>query len=137
MRFLEWQARLDVMFAIGHAMNTPDAKATERILSTLQPRATEIHIKGGDEYIAWRRISHDHKWASTFGSTVVNRVMKALVDCGELQFKEELTEDEHGKEKTKKDPRYVKVMHMVKRGGKSSLGESPSTTKSATGTQVG
>jgi len=106
MKFMEWQAKLREVFKPGVAENNIDAKATERILTTLQRKWDAGEDMDKDGYLQWRRVSHDAKWAKIFGSTCVVRVINGLIDCGELAPK--MTEDENGKEKV--DKRYVKVV---------------------------
>lgn len=126
MKFMEWQMKLRGVFKPGVAENVVSARAAERILDTLQRVEVEPALRRkyvtADGYVKWRRVSHDHKWAKTFGPDVVYRVMESLINCGEL-------EPMPGEDDGKPDKRYVR---LVGRGGeKSGDGEIPSTKKAA------
>jgi hypothetical protein len=110
-KFMAWQAKLREVFKPGLAEDIVDARATERIINTLRRKAENM---GDDEYIPWRKVSHDCKWVESFGSTVVDRVLNSLINCGELTPKD--IEDEKGKLKPNK--RWVKVVGKVPHRGK-------------------
>jgi hypothetical protein len=110
-KFMAWQAKLREVFKPGLAEDIVDARATERIINTLRRKAENM---GDDEYIPWRKVSHDCKWVESFGSTVVDRVLNSLINCGELEAKQ--VEDEKGK--LKPDKRWVKVVGKVPHRGK-------------------
>ena len=110
-KFMAWQAKLREVFKPGLAEDIVDARATERIINTLRRKAENM---GDDDYIPWRKVSHDCKWVESFGSTVVDRVLNSLINCGELEAKQ--VEDEKGN--VKADKRWVKVVGKVPQGGK-------------------
>jgi hypothetical protein len=105
-KFMAWQSRLRGVFKPGLAEDIVDARATERIINTLRRKAESM---GDDKFISWRRVSHDSKWVESFGSTVVDRVVNSLINCGELVAK--LVEDEEGH--SKPDKHWVKVVGNI------------------------
>lgn len=124
--FVRWQMKLREVFKPGVAENIISARTAERILDTLQRIVVEPALRRKyitqEGYVKWRRVSHDHKWAKTFGPDTVYRVIDSLINCGEL---EAIPIGEGGK----LDKRYVR---LGGRGGeKSGDGEIPSTKKAA------
>ncbi len=118
--FTDWQTELRKVFRPGIAENSLEAKCTERIIETLR-RMDERGKTGSEGYINWKRVSHDNKWAETYGSQLVARVIKGLIDCELLESY--AVEDECGKKK-ERDTKWVRV---VKGGEKSGDGENGAT----------
>jgi hypothetical protein len=99
LHFAIWQAQVRAIYSPTEAQN-PDAIVTNLIMDAFK----EHHDRCPSQWLRFRSLMIEKNWARRYGSGLVNRVKKSLVDDGFLE--EEMEEDERGNLKRMRHPRY-------------------------------
>ena len=100
--FMGWQERLLEVFVPGISV-TLEGRFAEAALAAFRRRG------GEKKPVSWKRIAHDLKWSSKYGTRVVTQGIKGLLESGEIYPEETVEETADGKQKHKKSTHRIFV----------------------------